>query len=375
MCVCDWGFAWDEIISTLSLSVVGTMIHTMMIRYDVTTFRTVMLPINRHHGHRRDGGRDGIRREEDRCRHSSRCHDYAGYDGGHRHHPRRDDYHPGRGGGDMDASAPKRPASTSPDRQRRSADDAMVPDEVHSAVKVSELTIDDVSEEEEANRRAYEDCLRDIDKDVPVWKLAHQLPMDRWNAKEGKLETWDERKERAMMATIESIGEDLMSGKITRPKQGEDDDDRGDYSSDDTLPPGASRRSKTNGKHLSTMEESFIKALPYCLPLDRGFHVTELRSSKICYCPCGPNVAPWRKARQVSVDDVCDKTTQRFEPNDLMDHLKETGGVFEEREQKKKVRRDLRCMFHYAAAEYLRELYKDWHGKLPKRIIIWSCLL
>jgi hypothetical protein len=270
----------------------------------------------------------------------------------------------GRSGGEGDdANVSKRPASTSPD-QRRS--DAVLPDEVQSAVEESELQIDDVSEEEVANRKAFEDCLRDIDKAVPVWKLAHQLPKDRWNEEESKFESWNERKKCAMEATIESISKDLMSGKIARPHQGQNECDSD--SSDATYPPRAGRTDKTNGKQLSPMEESFIKALPYCLPLDRGFHVTEFSASEICYCPCGPNVEPWRKAHQV-FPNVCDKT-KRFQPNALMDHLKKEGGVYEEREQKKKVKRDLHCMYHYAAAEYLRLLYADWHGKgkLPKKM-------
>lgn len=359
-----------------------------------------MQPNNRHHGHGGDGGREGNRWEDDRRHHSSGRHNNGGYDGGH--HPRRNNnYHPGRGvypgnrhhrdhndtrhpqndsfiidrmggndydrmrgrsGGEGDyANAPKRPASTSPD-QRRS--DAVLPDEVHSAVEESELKIDDESEEEVANRKAFEDCLRDIDKAVSVWKLAHQIPKDRWNEEVGRFETWDERKKHAMEATIESISKALMSGEITRSNQTQDDSNSD--SSDATYPPRASR-SKTIGKQLSPTEESFIKALPYCLPLDRGFHVTDKVASKICYCPCGPNVAPWRAAHHVSLDGDCAKYS--FQPNWLMDHLKMEGGVFEEREQKKKVKRDLRCMYHYAAAEYLRKLYADWHvdGKLPKR--------
>jgi len=92
----------------------------------------------------------------------------------------------------------KRLASSSPD-QRSDA----VPTEVQSTMVESfESTNDDVTEEERANRKAFQDCLRDIDKALPVWKLAHQSPRDRWNEKENKAETWNQREKNAVDATI-----------------------------------------------------------------------------------------------------------------------------------------------------------------------------
>jgi hypothetical protein len=228
-----------------------------------------------------------------------------------------------------------------------------VPEEVRSAVVVEfeSSNDDDVTEEEQANRKAFEDCLRDMDKALPVWKLAHQLPMDRRNEKEiNKVETWNERETYAMEATITSISEDLMSGRISRTRQSQDSD------SDESYPP----RQKTSLKDLSPMEKRFIEALPRCLPLNRGFHVTQFAASEICYCPCGPNVEPWRNQNNIFFD-AC-KQKKRFHPNDLMDHLRKEGGEYEEKEQGKKVKRPLKCLYHYAAGEYLRILYADWHG-------------
>ena len=353
--------------------------------------RIAMHTSNRESRHGRGGGRGGGRWDD------RRTHNNGGYNGGHQ---QRDNYDVGRGGhpgnqhqGDYgsnrhprdgsfvidrggvrenddrmsqygngrgrgrgrdssrgeegEANDAKRPASSSPDRRS----DA-VPEEVRSAVVEFESANDDVTEEEHANRKAFEDCLRDMDKALPVWKLAHQLPMDRRNEKENsKVETWNERETYAMEATITSISEDLVSGRISRTWQSQDSD-----SDDESYPP----RQKTSPKDLSPMEKRFIEALPRCIPLNRGFHVTVFAASEICYCPCGPNVEPWRNQNKIFID-AC-KQKKRFQPNDLMDHLRKEGGVYEEKEQGKKVKRPLKCLYHYAAGEYLRILYADWHG-------------
>ena len=209
----------------------------------------------------------------------------------------------------------------------------------------------DTTEEERANRKAFEDCLGDIWKALPVSILAHQLPMDRWNEKENKVETWNEREKRAAEATIESIGEELMSGRITRAECESDSDESEIY------PP----RQKTSLKDLSPMERRFIEALPRCLPLNHGFHVTNFAANDICYCPCGPKVDPWREKHQIFLDD--NDCRESFQPNGLVAHLRTVGGVYlSEKEQRKKVKRYLKCMYHYATAVYLRFLYGDWHG-------------
>ena len=124
-------------------------------------------------------------------------------------------------------------------------------------------------EEEEANRIVFRDCLRETDKGLPVWKGAYQLPRERWNEKEHKLETWTEMEQNAAIATIASINEDLRSGIIAKPNHYECDSD----SSDDDYPPGVSHHNLPQQQDLSLMEMRFINALPYCLPLNCGFHV------------------------------------------------------------------------------------------------------
>ena len=368
-----------------------------------------MHPNNRGWPHGRGGGHGGHRSRDDRPYHSS-GHNNGGYSGGFNggHHPRNtgnqhqygggsrhprddlfiidrggvrenndrmnqhgNDYGGVRGNNDQmnhysrrgrdrsdregEVNGTERLASSSPD-QRSDA----IPTEVQSAMVESfESTNDDVTEEERANKKAFEDCLRDIDKALPVWKLAHQLPRDRWNENESKTETWNQREKNAVDATIKSLGKDLMSGRITGPGQSQYECES-DSSSDDSYPPGASRQ-KTPQRDLFTMEKRFIIALPHCLPLNRGFHLTEFRASEICYCPCGPNVKPWRENNQIELDEDCDQK-KKFQPNDLMDHLRKEGGVYEEKEQGKKVKRDLNCMYHHATEVYLRNLYKDWHG-------------
>ncbi len=195
-----------------------------------------------------------------------------------------------------------------------------------------------------SGHQAFKDCLQDIYKEV---QFSGRLPTKAWNATDKKHENWNERKDRAAKATINSIILGLSSGLITRPGQRQEDNDSD--CSDESYPPRASR-SKTNEKDLSTIERKFIMALPYCLPLDQGFHVTQSNNSEICFCPCGKRVAPWRDARQVHLDFVCVRNKRaNFAPNALMDHLKAIGGVYN--------KHPLFCMFHYSAAEYLRKLY------------------
>jgi hypothetical protein len=217
-------------------------------------------------------------------------------------------------------------------------------------------------EEEEANRIAFRDCLREIDKDIPVWKMAYQNPRDRWNVKENKFETWMEKERNAAIATIASINKDLESRIITKPNQSEPNHYECDSDSSDDYPPGVSHHS-TPQRGLSLMEMRFINALPYCLPLNRGFHVEDSFGSEICYCPCAINVGPWRKKHDINFDDeqIC-KHKERFGPNQIMAHLYTESNILDEKGQIVATK-SLRCIYHYAAAIYLRILYTDWHGE------------
>ena len=245
-------------------------------------------------------------------------------------------------------------------RRERNDRARMIAMEVPSAAAKSSDVGFAASEDEEAkaNDAAFRECLRDVDKGHSVWELAHQLPRRRWN----------ERERKAAIATIKSVSADLMSGRISRPNQHQYEFES--HSSDDKHPPGVSdgkifqrellrMEARLINAELSQMETRFIDALPHCLPLNRGFHVTEFGASEICYCPCGQNVKPWRKKHEIIIPHCNQK--ERFQPNDLMDHLKKQGGVYEEKEKGKVVFRNLKCFYHYATAVYLRTLYSDWH--------------
>ena len=247
----------------------------------------------------------------------------------------------------------------------------MAADVPSAAAKSSDVGGFAASDDEEAkvNDEAFRECLRDVDKGHSVWELARQLPRRRWNKRESRWETWNERERKAVIATMKSVSADLVLGRITRPNQHQYEFES--HSSDDNHPPGVS-----NGKNfqrellrmearlinaeLSKIETRFIDALPHCLPLNRGFHVTEFGASEICYCPCGQNVKPWRKRHEIFIPRCNQK--DRFQPHGLMDHLKVQGGVYEEKENGKVVFRNLKCFYHYAtAAVYLRTLFSDWH--------------
>jgi hypothetical protein len=130
------------------------------------------------------------------------------------------------------------------------------------------------------------------------------------------------QKKIAMEATLLCLCKDLRSGKYKRPTSGQDGWGSSD-SSDEDIPPGPSNAPLTVNGGLSMMEESFIKALPSCFPIDLGFNVTKV-SSDICFCPCTQPVQPWREAHKLICDD-CSSKRKMFKPNGLMDHLRDMG--------------------------------------------------
>jgi len=355
----------------------------------------------RHHGPKGYGGSDDHRRDD----HNRDRHYYSSG----RHHPRynnnnnnnnNNDEHRGGGhtanndqhrrddGGNSYVSSAttknvqKRPASVSgEDGKRIKLEEDTAQDQ---SIKLEEDTAQDQSivdesppnissnddhevvlplpEEEEANRIAFKNCLREMDKDLPVCKMAYQNPRERWNEEEHKFETWIEKERNAALATIASINKDLESGIITKPNQSLSNHYECDSDSSDDYPPGVSHNS-TPQRGLSPMEMRFINALPYCLPLNRGFHVDDSFGSEICYCPCAINVGPWRSKHEINFDDdqIC-KHKERFGPNALMAHLYSESNILDEKGQLVTTK-SLRCIYHYAAAMYLRLLYTDWHGE------------
>ncbi len=191
--------------------------------------------------------------------------------------------------------------------------------------------------------QSFMDCLA---KDYKCIDFSGEFPTIAWNAIENKSETWNDRKIRATTATIKFITDGLSYGHITRSQNKEYNNES---DSDESYPPRASP-SKTNEKDLSTNERKFILALPNCLPLDQGFHVKNSKNSKICFCPCGNCVAPWRDTHQVNVDMLCKRNKgNTMTPQLLMDHLKDIEGSTV----------TVSCMLHYSTAEYLRKLHND----------------
>ena len=206
-----------------------------------------------------------------------------------------------------------------------------------------------IPETEEDYKNEYINCLRKCDQGLfGVSNQAHQVPRNNWN----------KMKRIAVDQTLQKLS------SIQRTNNNNMNDQY--YSSDESVPPGNSgQRGPSTG--LTSGEKKFITAFQHCLPLNAGFHC--LRKSKICYCPCGPNLEPWRKKHNIfGVDRKC--TQASFEPNALMDHLKKEGGVFEETEKGRNVTRPLCDIFHYAARVYLEFLYADWHGKGKNSILL-----
>ena len=198
-----------------------------------------------------------------------------------------------------------------------------------------------IPETEEAHRAAYVECLRQCDQELfGVPNQAHQEP-GRFGWKE-----WNKKKQAAVQSTLEEMKE------IKLREHNENASYCSSSGSEEIDYPGGGQ--KEPSAELTKDEITFITALQYCLPLNAGFHV--LFESEICYCPCGPNLEPWRTKHNISGGVPC--TNQNFSPNALMIHLEMKGGLYEE----KKEMQPLKDFYHHAAKVYLQCLYADWHG-------------
>ena len=199
-----------------------------------------------------------------------------------------------------------------------------------------------VAEDSSAIKQTYADCLRDCDKST------YGIPEQAFQRPNG----WADKKGAAAEATIELL---------SKLQPTTDNLNYNSSSSEDDIPGAAPQPPKVG---LSRGEKTFIRALPYCIPLDAGFHVTPKNGSGICFCPCGPNLRPWRGDHNIIMnrDQECSKAS--FTPNALMDHLKKKGGKFREHDIKGKVvERGVWDIYHHAAEVYLKVLYTDWHGQ------------
>ena len=143
----------------------------------------------------------------------------------------------------------------------------------------------------DANKAAYVECLREVDQELfHVSNQAHEVPRPGW----------DEMKQNAVENTLK---------ELEHIKRQDYNDNEEYYSSDESLPPGCSGSPKKPSTGLTQGEIRFIKALPHCLPLNAGFHVLQVQGSRICYCPCGPNLGPWRSKHKIFCDRVvCKKS-------------------------------------------------------------------
>jgi hypothetical protein len=199
--------------------------------------------------------------------------------------------------------------------------------------------------EDEANScdEAFRVCLREIIHDIPLGKCTYPLSRESWNEKERN----------AVIDTIASINRDLKSGLITKANQYTCESD-----SSEDYPPGVSNSNTQQLKCLSLMETRFIEALPYCPPLNRGFHVDDFDGSDICFCPCGRNVEPWMTKYNLLDDEPRCSQNNRFRPDALMAHLYNKSNILDEKGEIIKTK-SLSCIYHYAAAMYLRILYAE----------------
>ena len=206
-------------------------------------------------------------------------------------------------------------------------EDSNLADLLESACKIS------IPPDEQANKDAFLSCLRDIDRSLDyINEQAHQWP-----------DGWDKKKRDAAEKTIQALS--------NLPRQDDNYDD-----SDESDPFGRTTNPATT-VGLSVAEKNFINALPSCIPLSSGFLVIRPNASNICWCPCGPNLKPWRDSFRLYVTYICDN--HKFTPNALMDHLKKGGGCYEEK--KKFV--PLGDIYHHATKLYLQNLFADWFGK------------
>ena len=196
-----------------------------------------------------------------------------------------------------------------------------------------------IPETKEDYKNEYKNCLRHEDQGLfDVSNQAHQVPKN-----------WNIMKRNAVEQTLQKLS------SIQRTNSNNEIDEYY-YSSDESVPPGNSgQRGPSTG--LTSGEKKFIRALQLCYPLYTGFH-SSVEKQKLCLCPCGVNLKPWRTKHGIDgADSQCHKF---FKPGGLMDHLKKEGGVFEETEKGRNVTRPLCDIFHYAARVYLEFLY---HGQ------------
>ena len=84
-----------------------------------------------------------------------------------------------------------------------------------------------------------------------------------------------------------------------------------------------------------------------------------------CYCPCCKQNMKWREQHGLDrlIDDgvIC-KTFKVCEPLGMMSHLRNMGGVYEEKKDRRVSKIPMKCRYHYGARLFMEYLYKDYNG-------------
>jgi hypothetical protein len=107
---------------------------------------------------------------------------------------------------------------------------------------------------------------------------------------------------------------------------------------------------------------AFIEALPECLPLTLGFHIS-LGSDDFCFCPCGKRMRTWRAQFRLSVPE-CQGSNKGG-----------TGGRAQHGGKAPKallchVDAKQSCVWHWIVGTYLRILYKEYWKDSQGRPIV-----
>jgi len=104
--------------------------------------------------------------------------------------------------------------------------------------------------------------------------------------------------------------------------------------------------------------ESLARALPYCFPMEVGFHTTLMDSrgnENWCYCPLGRHMKPFRELfgmRDLPEWEVC-KFKAKKAPHEFLKHVQQ---------------QSTNDYSHRVLWEYLEELFSNYHAKGVRHI-------
>jgi hypothetical protein len=156
---------------------------------------------------------------------------------------------------------------------------------------------------------------------------------------------WDEDQEKATVVTAEWIKKE--SGLFGKHALEEEDSDAG--SSSDGMY-GMRNRCKPELPYLE-----FSKTLRYCYPMTSGFHDKDWNGA-CCYCPCGKNLANWRKI--FGVQDFLEET-DRYGANKLCNLVQKRPRELLQHVKTKKEG----CKAHAIVWHFLNEVFANYYEK------------